>query len=459
MPLPLLSALGLLVGRDALASAAGAVHPLPRWRPTWQLNRSTMLQPCNYSGYFDPEFSARFGVVSYDWSNAKQQWANRQPMDCEERLLEQARRTKEANPATKVWLYRNLVKALPWFSSVRRKLEDPAFSGFFLKFDPSRQPWHVPACDRNYDPPRCSDYYHDQNATTPEMRGGAGIDPWQSCTSPCDCGRLPCGEYVWDHRNGSMLRNFLIDEYVLGATGLGSPLVDGFFFDDEWQSQPTPSSPEAPPATKECQMYKTGGPTELEFHCVEDMGLGPADVRALAGQWQLTIDQLSQKLLERGGYSWQMMASSKEFGRNRTGLSGARSSCTPFLRQACAPDAPIRRAPLFYEWTGTTSHHQKPAFPFRAAEQDIAMFLLVRGEWSWLGVQWLGCTHGTEPASPAPPDDGEFALPAQLDLDVGEPLGVCTEVREGVFEREWSNYRVRMDCNAWRGELVPSRPE
>ena len=27
-------------------------------------------------------------------------------------------------------------------------------------------------------------------------------------------------------------------------------------------------------------------------------------------------------------------------GRNRTGLSGARSSCTPFLRQACAPDAP-----------------------------------------------------------------------------------------------------------------------
>ena len=85
--------------------------------------------------------------------------------------------------------------------------------------------------------------------------------------------------------------------------------------------------------------------------------------------------------------------------------------------------------------------------------------VVVRGEWAWLGVQWLGCTHGTAPASPAPPDDGEFALPAQLDLDVGAPLGVCTEVREGVFEREWSNYGVRMDCNAWRGELVPSRPQ
>ena len=110
MLLPLLSALGLVVGRDALASAAGAVHPLPRWRPTWQLNRSTMLQPCNYSGFFDPEFSARFGVVSYDWSNAKQQWANQHPMDCEERLLEQARMTKAHARSLgidqQVWVYR-----------------------------------------------------------------------------------------------------------------------------------------------------------------------------------------------------------------------------------------------------------------------------------------------------------------------------------------------------------------
>ena len=87
------------------------------------------------------------------------------------------------------------------------------------------------------------------------------------------------------------------------------------------------------------------------------------------------------------------------------------------------------------------------------------MFLLVRGEYAWLGTQWLGCTHGDQPPSPAPPEDGRFILPAQLDLDVGEPLNVCAEVSEGVFEHEWSRYRVRMDCNAWRGELLrrPSR--
>ena len=31
-------------------------------------------------------------------------------------------------------MYRNLVKALPWFSSVREKLLDPAYAGFFLRF-------------------------------------------------------------------------------------------------------------------------------------------------------------------------------------------------------------------------------------------------------------------------------------------------------------------------------------
>ena len=42
---------------------------------------------------------------------------------------------------------RNLVKALPWYSSVRVKLADPQYSGFFLRFDPKNTtPYHVPSC-------------------------------------------------------------------------------------------------------------------------------------------------------------------------------------------------------------------------------------------------------------------------------------------------------------------------
>ena len=37
-------------------------------------------------------------------------------------MLEQAARNKARNPSAKVFHYRNIVKALPWFEEVREKL-------------------------------------------------------------------------------------------------------------------------------------------------------------------------------------------------------------------------------------------------------------------------------------------------------------------------------------------------
>ena len=76
--------------------------------------------PCNYSGYFDYKIAGRFAVVDYDWSNGKEMWANPQQyegglaadgkMDCEERLLEQAKMTKAHAKSLgidqQVWVYR-----------------------------------------------------------------------------------------------------------------------------------------------------------------------------------------------------------------------------------------------------------------------------------------------------------------------------------------------------------------
>ena len=44
------------------------------------------------------------------------------------------------------------------------------------------------------------------------------------------------GEYLWNHANGTMLREFLVDEYVGGTAGLSSPDIDGVFLDDGWGS-------------------------------------------------------------------------------------------------------------------------------------------------------------------------------------------------------------------------------
>ena len=147
------------------AAPPGLMPPTnPPWEPTWDLARSTITMTCNGSGWSDPALGAQFGIVSYDWSNAKTQWAAAKPMDCEKRLQTQARMTKAANNETHVFGYRNVVKALPWFGSVREKLDDPAYSGWFLRFDPEQvasKNTSVPPCAAE-DQQKCSVYYHDQ---------------------------------------------------------------------------------------------------------------------------------------------------------------------------------------------------------------------------------------------------------------------------------------------------------
>eukprot|EP01045_Picozoa_sp_COSAG04_P025644 COSAG04_NODE_3402_length_2848_cov_2.045471_4_plen_153_part_00 len=111
--------------------------PVPTWAPTWDLARSTAIQPCNASGWYDPEYAAKWGLVSFgkpappppdsrplmhrlplppppahasgpghaaDWSNAKKDWLAVSPPDCEERLVEQCKKIKTINPHVKCFV-------------------------------------------------------------------------------------------------------------------------------------------------------------------------------------------------------------------------------------------------------------------------------------------------------------------------------------------------------------------
>jgi hypothetical protein len=141
-----------------------------------------MLYTCNHTGLHDPVYAASFGVAVYDWSNAKSEWVNTHPMNCEEMLTKQAEMVLAEDPGIpthactrvhtcmrmtekyswhvagveggqpRVWVYRNTIKALNWFSSVREKLDDPQYSGWFVKLKDyagpsSNSSYHVPACD------------------------------------------------------------------------------------------------------------------------------------------------------------------------------------------------------------------------------------------------------------------------------------------------------------------------
>ena len=199
-------------GCAAAAPPAPPAEPcefcLPTWKPTWNMYRSTVLYTCNNSGLHDVAHATAFGVVVYDWSNAKALWANAHPMNSEELLTRNAEAVLAADPgvpgeAPRVWVYRNTIKALNWYTSVREKLDDPKYASWFIKFREYRGPqsnssYHVPACDffgnASY-PPKCSGFYHDQKQT-PEHRGGGKSYPVDGeCIDQCDCGATnPCGE-------------------------------------------------------------------------------------------------------------------------------------------------------------------------------------------------------------------------------------------------------------------------
>ena len=55
------------------------------------------------------------------------------------------------------------------YTTVLVKLTDPAYAPWFMKFSDAvianHSLAHVPVCDNNYNPPRCSNLYHDQSQT------------------------------------------------------------------------------------------------------------------------------------------------------------------------------------------------------------------------------------------------------------------------------------------------------
>jgi hypothetical protein len=171
--------------------------PLPsQWKPTWQMNMSTVMMPCNVSGWFDARLAAKYGIVDFDWSNVRSMWTRDIPMDDAARLASQVARVKAVNPQTHTWVYRNLVKALSWYKDVGEKLSNPAYAGWFLHFreggavDLGNRSWHSPRCTAG----RCSPLYHSQDQT-PRLSECGG--------HACECGQVPCGEYIYDHRSVS----------------------------------------------------------------------------------------------------------------------------------------------------------------------------------------------------------------------------------------------------------------
>ena len=227
---------------------------------------STFVMPGRSEGMFSddaPTWRAirRFGLIDVDWSNAEDLWMATHPMSAEEALVAQVEAIRAANkalvPGQKVFVYRDAVLAYPWFSSVRRIINDPAYEPWFLRFkngSDGRGPLHhdrdgtynYTVCDRSFTPPKCSALFHYQGSSghaSPVGPSGKcthidprdpvpGGPPGNRSAGRCDCGRVPCGFYLFDHRskavvNGQTLQDWLVHNLTVSPTGLLHPAIDG----------------------------------------------------------------------------------------------------------------------------------------------------------------------------------------------------------------------------------------
>ena len=98
----------------ATATAAPTPLLLPKWKATYAMNESLMIQPSNISGYLEDPSIAQWAVVDIDWENARAQWAaalwQNHTSTCEAQMIEQVERLKAKRAAAKrkgmSWIYR-----------------------------------------------------------------------------------------------------------------------------------------------------------------------------------------------------------------------------------------------------------------------------------------------------------------------------------------------------------------
>jgi len=341
-----------------------------------------MLYVDQPDGFHNVSEAVQWGVTVYDWSNAKALWTNAHPMNCDELLTRQAEMVQAADPGVpgeqpRVWVYRNTAKALNFFGSVREKLDDPAFSGFFVRYDPGRYrgsgsngSFVSPPCDWEYNAsytPKCSALYHDQE-DCPHARGGGPAypvgGPPSTCAEMCDCGASPCGEYTFNFANESLQKWFINGYMISNDTLFHEPHPIGLgWMDDRITMQ---------------GMSEQGGRANF----TKDTALSHAEMATLVAGYEATMQRLNTAVVELGGFTWMLMRGKvprvrQTPDRHNPGhnLTVNASTCAAILREACVPEPAAWREATLYQLEADWEVLEQ-------GDQVTAEFLLTRGDFA-----------------------------------------------------------------------------
>lgn len=226
-----------------------------------------------------------------------------------------------------------------------------------------------------------------------------------------------CGyDYFWNFSNPAAAAFFYSEE----ALRLNDARVDGFFFDD-------------------VEGLGTEHPAVIAA-----TGMTPAEVAAWNAARMPAYAAMHAQLQKHGKFEWHMFEDAEG---NPVSTIGARSnptntSCAAWMRRTCKKDysdVPLMMtlsSAFTLKWKGArpgTVLPQPYSFPW--LQQQLAAFLLIRGEHAFVGTGWgVGLVHEWQ---------------SIYDTDFGEPKGSCVETSPNVYSRRWSKYNISLDCSSW----------
>ena len=175
----------------------------------------------------------------------------------------------------------------------------------------------------------------------------------------------------------------------------------------------------------------------MDADAVAKMGMTPADVDAMIAAWSANVQAYRDALIAKGLFEWFLFYGGQQTAPGQNQTCG-KCSCQKYLEAQCGPLAGSQNGTLFYGFSRIA--HSQP-FPLPTPAQDIAMFLLSRGPYAFMGYGWTGCidAHHT------------FDRPRELELDYGAPLGFCAETApgSGVWKRSFEKADITMDCSTF----------
>lgn len=340
------------------------------------LRNSTFAYLCNFTGFFDPVLAAQFALVSFDQSNQRGiGYQGEVPGGGGWKHSDPDQSTCDAS-------------MLHQASLVKRANSNTRV--FIYRNVEAAQQWQ--ASSR-----ALIDNVSDRSLLLRRPDGSIFCEPHNNNNYSDGC------YYFWAF-NSSRCRKAVIEQVYMAGTVTDK--FDGYFLDDI-----------------------TGLWMEHQDHSTV-LRMSSADVSAVVAGTGEMLNALYPRLIARGKFAWQAFNNwpfQSQGGAPTAGSSLTNATCAATVRTFAAMGA----ADAPFLWFLTLDDQHKPVH----FHQDLAGFLLTRGQHAYIGTGWMG--------------DAVPTFPPEYHADYGSPLGPMVEGPARVFQRAWSAGTVKLDCNAF----------